>query len=454
MGSIIAEFSQFLVGLDSREIPEDIMALAKERVLDSAGAIAAGMQEWTLRDRFFGACREMGADPGGGGSAGAAAMLYGTLGAAAELDDGHRNAGAHAGAVALAAVLSVCAEARCSGREALAAIVLCYEIIYRLAVHTGGLIKKGFHPTSALGSIGAAAAAARLYRLSEEQTADALGLAAMFASGMMEVVHASPDAKGVLVGKAVMNGVQAAQMAKWGIPGPHSALEGKAGLFQLFAPDTDQAALTQGLGQSYCIGDTYTKLYPACRHTHAAIEAAAELVRRHGIRPEDIANIEVGTYQVACDLTGVTRSPRDTGEAKFSMAYCVAVGIREGAVGLMHLKEPYLSDPELLSLCEKVSVAVDPAMQAQYPDRRGARVGIALSGGQTVEETCYELKGSPEKPVSWDEIVDKVKANGTPALTTEQCEGLATAAAALEEGDNLTTTMKILHDAVFNNGNK
>lgn len=50
--------------------------------------------------------------------------------------------------------------------------------------------------------------------------------------------------------------------------------------------------VTKDLGKEFLIKDTYTKLYPACRHSHAAIESTIQLVNKKGIKPEDIKKMK------------------------------------------------------------------------------------------------------------------------------------------------------------------
>jgi len=372
-------------------------------------------------------------------------MINATFAHAVELDDGHKNAGCHAGAVVVPTALTMGQLLGSSGKEVLTAVALGYEVAYRIASHVNPKqINKGFHPSSNCGAYGAMAVAGKLMGLSAEQIANGLGQAGMLASGTMEATRSGQRSKCVQVGNAAYNGILAAELAKTGMEGCLSALEGKDGLFHTQSEDVDVEDVCRGLGEVYTIADTYNKMYPSCRHAQPGIEAVLDLAADHGIRPEEVEKIWIGTHQVAYDLTGIIKAPANSGEAKFSLAYGSAVALYDHSFGVSHLEADRYTAPHYLALAEKVTCEVDPGVQSLFPKQRGARVRITLKDGAEYEKELYDLKGSPNNPVGWPELEAKFVANAKAAMPEEQVRDLLSRLAAFEELDSVQTVMEFL----------
>lgn len=443
-------FAGFIAETHFKDLPGQVVCQAKERVMDTLGAALAGSRNWEYAEKLKEACRQLGSGPcgviGGGDrvySPAHAAMISAAFAHAVELDDGHRNAGCHAGAVVVPTAMVLGQALGRSGKEVVTAVALGYEVVYRIASHVNPeQISKGFHPSSNCGAFGAAAVAGKLMGLDGEQLANALGQAGMLASGTMEATKSGQRSKCVQVGNAAYNGVLAALLARTGMEGCLSALEGPSGLFATQSEGVDAEDVCRGLGEVWSIGDTYNKLYPCCRHAQPGIEAAMDLSAEHHIRPEDVERVWIGTHQVAYDLTGSIKAPKNAGEAKFSLAYGTAVALREHCFGVAHLTEPSFTDAGTLALARRVSVTVDPDVQAVYPRKRGAKVKITLKDGTVYEKELYDLKGSPNYPVGWGELSAKFIANAGAALGGGTASHLLEDLARLEELDSLDPIME------------
>lgn len=444
------QFARFIADTCFDDLPEQVVYQAKERIMDALGAALAGSRNWEYSEKLKEACKSLGSGCcgviGGGErvySPAHGAMISATFAHAVELDDGHRNAGCHAGAVVVPTAMVLGQAMGKTGKEVITAVALGYEVIYRIASHVNPKqINKGFHPSSNCGAYGAAAVAGKLMGLDGEQLANALGQAGMLASGTMEATKSGQRSKCVQVGNAAYNGVLAALLAQTGMEGCLSALEGPNGLFATQSEDVDMEDVCRGLGRVWSIGDTYNKLYPSCRHAQPGIEAAMDLSAEHHIRPEEVEQVWIGTHQVAYDLTGAIKAPKNAGEAKFSLAYGTAVALREHCFGVVHLTEPSYTDAGTLALAQRVSVAVDPDVQAIYPRKRGARVKITLKDGMVYEKELYDLKGSPNNPVGWGELSVKFAANAGAMLDSETVSFLLEELARLEELDSVAPIME------------
>lgn len=425
------KFAAFIAGTKYDDLPEQVVMLAKERIMDTLGAAIAGSVNWEYASQLREACRNL-----GGGSCGViggeqcypaahAAMINATYAHSVELDDGHKNAGCHAGAVVVPAALTMAQALGKSGKELITAVAIGYEVTYRIASHVNpAQINKGFHPSSNCGAYGAAAVAGKLMGLNEEQLANALGQAGMLASGTMEATKSGQRAKCVQVGNAAYNGILAAYLAETGMEGCLTALEGPNGLFATQSENVDVEDVCRDLGRVYTIGDTYNKMYPSCRHAQPGIEAALDLGVEHGIDPDDVAAIHIGTHKVAYELTGIIKEPKNSGEAKFSLAYGSAVALREHGFGVANLMEKSYTDPETLQLADKVTCEIDPSVQAVFPKKRGAKVSIELKDGTAYEKELYDLKGSPSNPVSTAELERKFMSNARAAMEETRAQEL------------------------------
>lgn len=445
------KFAAFIAETNYDDLPEQVVMLAKERIMDTLGAAIAGSVNWEYAAQLREACKKLGSGECSviGGEkcypAAHAAMINATYAHSVELDDGHKNAGCHAGAVVVPTALTMAQALGKSGKELITAVAIGYEVTYRIASHVNpAQINKGFHPSSNCGAYGAAAVAGKLMGLSEEQLANALGQAGMLASGTMEATKSGQRAKCVQVGNAAYNGILAACLAQTGMEGCLTALEGPNGLFATQSENVDVEDVCRDLGKVYTIGDTYNKMYPSCRHAQPGIEAALDLGVEHRIDPADVAAVHIGTHKVAYELTGIIKEPKNSGEAKFSLAYGSAVALRRHRFGVADLMERSYTDPETLRLADKVTCEIDPDVQAVFPKKRGAKVRIELKDGTVYEKELYDLKGSPGNPVSIGELERKFMSSAgaaMPEIRAQQLLELLRDVEALDSVDGLVSLL-------------
>lgn len=445
--------AKFIASTEYSSLPEEVRRIAEERLMDTAGAMLAGCSDWVYTEELLRAMDHLGrgsiAVVGQRSAhrypAARAAMINAAFAHAIELDDGHKNAGIHAGAAAVSTALALGEETGADGKAVLTAIVIGYEIAYRLAAaQSPDLIRRGFHPSAVCDTLGAMAAAGKLLGLTEKQLAAGLGMAALQAAGLMEATVSGQQSKCIMVGNAVFAGIGCAYTAREGIEGCLSALEGKSGLFKAMSRESAKDGILEGLGSTYLIGDTYSKLYPTCRHAQPAIEAVLNLMEKQAMGPAAIEEVEVGTHRVAYDLTGRIKIPRTAGEAKFSIPYGVAAAILDKTVSVSHLKEKAYRDPKYLAVANKVKVFVDPAVDALYPKKRGARVLIRLKDGRELQEECYDLKGSPQNPIDLKELTKKFTDIGQSLLPPETVSAILTRCGAFEKEKDIASFTELL----------
>lgn len=446
------KFAEFTYDIKYEDLPEAVTVLAKERILDSIGAVLAGAKNWVYREAFLKACTEMETGDIAAFTTGEqkfsvcrAAMINAAFGHAVELDDGHAFAGAHAGTVVIPVALALARKKKADGRKIIEASVAGYEIVYHIAVAMAPhQIDKGFHPTSNDDTIGAAAVAGKIMGLSKGQLVDAFGMAGLYASGLMEATISGQLSKCIMVGNAASGGMNAAFYAKNGIGGTISVFEGKSGFFNVKSREVDVGKISAQLGIRYLIMDTYSKMYPTCRHAQPAIEGALNLLEKHKFEPEDVKGIWVGTHEVAYNLTGKIKKPLNSGEAKFSIAYGIAAAIWEHGFGIGNLRPESTKNPRYLTLADKVVTEIDPEVQAEYPTRRGAKIRITLKSGEVLSEQVYDLKGSPGNPVGFEDIKAKFISNVKDFIPEEERNRIIHFVMNLETMDDISPLLDIL----------
>lgn len=445
------QFAKFVYETDYDAFPEDVIQEAKERILDTLGAAFAGAKLWEYTEEYLRACRLMGRGDSGvlfhekkEFSVPQAAMINSAFAHVIELDDGHKNAGVHCGAAVVMTALTLGNALGSSGKEILTAVILGYDLVYRLAANMAPYqIQKGFHPSGNDDTIGVMAVAGKLLKLNEEQLANGFGMAALYSAGLMETTVNGQQSKCIQVGNAAWNGLAAAYYAKENIVGTVSAFEGKSGFFHAKSSDVDIEKVCEDLGKKFVIRDTYNKLYPTCRHSQPAIESVIMLCEENKINYHDVKEVHVGTYQVAYDLTGTIKRPKNAGDAKFSTPYGAAVALREKSFGIRHLEEQYIFDEELVELAQKVTVEVDDSVQALYPKRRGAKVQITLNNGEKFETECFDLKGSPANPIGWPELLTKFTENAIGSFKKETVDQMAAVISGLEKEEMIGILMEL-----------
>ncbi|WP_337995423.1 MmgE/PrpD family protein [Oleispirillum naphthae] len=375
-----------------------------------------------------------------------AALLNGAASHALDMDDLHNASIIHLGTVVAPAALAVAERDRLSGRELIAAIVAGYEAGARVgeAVNPGSYFF--WHTTGTAGTFGAAAAAARLLKLDAAATVSCFGSAGTQAAGLWEFLIDGAMSKSLHAGKAAMNGILAADLAKAGFTAARQILEGEKGFCRAMTAEPDLAKLTEGLGERYEIDENGFKAYTCCRHCHAAINAAQILRIEEEISPADVAAITVKTNRVAAALVD-NPAPKTAYGHKFSLQYCTAAAVTHGRVGLAEFSEAAVAEPETRRLMAATQVVVDAALDAEYardPKKWSAEVAIETRGGKRFSRFVPYPKGDPQNPLSYAETEEKFRGVATPVLGGERTARLLAVCAGLERVPDIAAAFAFL----------
>lgn len=454
MPSASESLADFALALDFEALPAAVVGKVTLHTLDLLGvalaASATGFGDAVVRA----ACRLGGSGAGTvfGRSetlpAAWAALANGTLAHGLDFDDTHATAVVHVSATVVPAVFAAAEESGADGPRVVAALAAGMEASIRIGlVAPGAFHDRGFHPTGICGAYAATLAAGRLYGLTAEQLADALGLAGSMASGTFEFLADGAWSKRLHAGWAAHAGLVAARLGAEGFCGPRATFEGRFGLFatHLDPGSRDIGRLTAGLGRQWHLLDLALKPYPCCHMTHAFIDAAAR-ARADGIRADDVAAIDCLIHPrempVVCDPPEAKRAPRTEYDAKFSLPYCVATMLVRGEADLDAFSDAAVRDPAVLALAARVSAHPDP--ESDYPRHFPGILRLTLHDGRVVEYREPLNRGCPERPLGEAEVEAKFARNAARALPPERTRRVAAIVADLARQRDLGPLLSAL----------
>jgi 2-methylcitrate dehydratase PrpD len=341
-----------------------------------------------------------------------AAFVNGAFAHACDLDDTHVGSMHHAGASVLPAALAIAERENADGRALLEAAICGYEASLRIGLAVQpSMFRRGFMATPTCGTLGAALAAGKLLRFSADDLAGALGGACTYAGGLAQFYHSGSVIKRVNAGKAAECGVISALLAQDGVTGPRDILEGKqAGFFRAFSDQPKPERVTDDLGTGYRLLEVSTKVHAGAGRLQATNDAGLALAAEHKLTPESIADAEVGIPKVIEGML-TKNDPHDVQSAQlsvpFSLAMCLSLGAARGpAAGLMPADyDRALADPAVKSLSLRVRCVVDPEIEAKTTTEEvPSRVTLTLTDGRKLEARVDHPRGSPHRPMAWDEI--------------------------------------------------
>jgi 2-methylcitrate dehydratase PrpD len=441
--SLSYEIAKMVSTTRYEDLPEEVVQFTKYCILDWLGSALAGEDQipvQMIRDLV----KEMGGDPqasligGGKSSVLHAALLNGAASHVVELDDIHKASIIHAATVVIPAALAVAEWKHKSGKDLIVAVVIGYEICYRIGEAVSPSHYYYWHNTATCGTFGAAAAAVHLLDLTEEQIVHALGSAGTQAAGLWEFIENGSMSKHLHPGKAAMNGVISALLAEKGFTGATQILEGKRGFFQAMSEQFDVSRITEGLGEQFKIIENSFKIHSSCRHTHPAIDLILDIQKEMALSIDEVDIIHVKAYQVALTITD-NSNPNTVYEAKFSLQFCTALAFVKQSAGLSDFNEQSIQDSTIAELMGKVEVSVDPEVNAAYPEKWGTVVEVILKNGDRIQRKTDYPKGDPELPVT-EELIHKFR-QITEDRPLEQVEQYISRIMNLEQLKDVTTLL-------------
>ena len=335
-----------------------------------------------------------------------AVFLNGLNAHALDFDDGTNSGIIHLGAPIFSLLLPLAQREEINLEDMLRAAIIGYEASYTMAVSIQPRHKAlGFHATGTCGMLGATLAASYMLGFSDIERYQAFATACVSASGMLKVLDDGSELKPYNVAKTALLSLTSLQLAKAGFKGHPDPLGGYRGFLKMMSGDENTVIKPTLLNGTYAIMKSYTKPYASCRYTHPAVEAAIHLRNLYCIKPDDVENINILTYDLAVsghDHTDIQSSY----SAKMSIPYSTAVAIKYGKAGLYEFSDAVMESKMIQNLTRKVEVKADNVLSTIFPDKQSAIVKITSKNGIYSERVDFP-KGEPENPLLEEEFFER-----------------------------------------------
>ena len=414
---ITRSLSQWIASARFDDLPREAADRAKEYILDTFAVTVAGadsepsqiVARHLARQPSSPVAVGIGRDIALGSDS--AALLNGVSAHALDFDDQSYSLPGHPSAVVLPAVFAVAEEVGASGRDLLLAYVVGVETACKLGASLNPHhFQQGWHATASIGVFGAAAGCAVLWRLSADEVANALGLAAVRSGGLR--ANNGTMAKAYHVGQAAQAGVVSVSLTRAGLGASREVLEGSDGYIAAYNQGEFNPDPVRRLGAPFDVVSPgiMIKRYPACSGIAAALDALFGLLVGSGLCAEDIATID-------CLLTPLAhrsmpyRIPRTPLEGKFSAPFLLAAAAVTGAVGVSTFSEQVLADSRVCDLMERVTTTSDRASGwAPADGPEGATVTLRTKDGREYRRQCRLAVGTPEIPLAAGDLHGKFRA--------------------------------------------
>lgn len=454
---IVHHFAELASGLRYEDLPDAAREAAKKSILDTFGVIlAASGMEPAVRG-VIDVVKESAGTPqasilGFGGRAPAmmAALANGALAHCLDYDD-QTPWGQHAASSIIPTVLAL-AERKggVTGKDMIAAVAAGQDIFARLRCNVGW--KKDWNLSTVIGVFAATAAAGRVMGFSAKQTANALGIASMQCSGIMEMVCGTgSDLRGLYAGFSAKGAVLATLMAEKGVPGIDRLFEGDYGFFNTYFDGRyDREKILADLGVDYKGSVTLYKRWPSVGTAHSHMKAIIDIVSENDLAPDDIAEIRlfVGDYHaLMCEPLEVRRAPATLADAKFSLPFLVAVAAVRRGMSVSDFTESGLRDTAVLATANKISLIADASLDWKLELPLG-RIEVVAADGRRWEKFGTAIPGNADNPMTWADLCSKfaecasVAVNPLSPNTIEKVQRLVQT---LEGVEDVAELMRTLH---------
>lgn len=418
------QITKFVAGTRTRKLPPEIVDAAKQALLDYTGcAIGAARQNVAI------ATKKTAEEWGGAGKAqiflggttapALAALVNGAMAHAMDYDDTHPGGAGHPSGPIWSSALALAGHHDIAEKDTLSAFVTGFEVMARLG--GGGppgvgrsLQRRGLHPTSIFGRTGAAATASAMLGHDEQKIAYALGIAATTAGGL--VGSFGTDSKPFHAGKAAMDGILAAQLAGNGFVSATHLYELEKGLLDAFIQDRQVEVPPLDFEETWWLLTNGFKPFACCRATQPSTQTARKLAER--VAGKKITKVKARVHPNAL-VTAGKLSPRTPLEGKFSVPFCISMGLRGYRAVYTDFTEATMRDASVMELVPLVELE---AVQGQAP--HSAYLDVYLEGGEVLKEKTDIVMGHPDNPMGWDDLLTKFQGLVEPMLGKAKTEKL------------------------------
>ena len=417
MDAIVERLVTYISETDYNSLPKEVIGETKKFILDTIGVGLAGAREpgckevvdlvkkWSPNNTgstiiYY---RDKVSPP-------EAAFANSVVMHALDFDDTLDSSAIHAHVSSIPAALAIAEnKGKVSGKEFITAVTLGVDITCRIA--SAILTPLSWIRTATCGSFGAAAAAAKILNGGEKEIVHTFGIVYSQTAGNAQCLIDGGLVKRMQPGFSARSAVLSAALASQGVTGATNVFMGEYGFFKLYERGkVKEEKVVENLGDHFGVMDLSIKPYPCCRMTHASIDAALELYTSHQIDVEGIAEVVVYVSKMVSDMVGgpFTIRANPQVDAQFSIPYTVAVALKKGKVFLNDfITDTVRKDSSLLELSKKIRVLIDSELSPN--DISYANMVIRMLQGESISFKVNTLKGSPQRPMTFNECADKFK---------------------------------------------
>lgn len=373
-----------------------------------------------------------------------AALVNSTMAHAMDFDDTHTGGAGHASGPCWSTALAVAQELGADEKTTFEAFLTGFEVMAKLG--SGGppgvgrsLQRRGLHPTSVFGRVGAAAATSVLMGLDRQQISYALGAAATTSGGLLGSfgTHSKPFHSG----KTAMDGILAAQLARDGFVSATQLYELEKGLLDAFIQDREVEVPPLDFEDKWEILDNAFKPFASCRATHPSTQAARSLAEQLGNRK--VSRVHAQVHPNAVVTAGKT-APRTPLEGKFSVPYCISLALSGYPVQAPDFSEGPFRNPRVQAILP--TVELEPVSD-QMP--WVAHLDVFLEDGATLHADTDIVMGHPDNPMSWDDLKSKFMGLVVPVTGATRADELYAAARAFLSPGGLPKLMALLEPNTY-----
>ena len=405
------------VAQDGQKIPDDVVSMLHRVTLDAYGLmLSARNTDYinALVQAKLDSGQSTAFGHGNGFTMQDAVLINGTAVHGEDFDDTFEGTPVHISAVIVPTILAIAEQTDLSKDRFVQAMAHGSELICRLAlVAPTAIHRQGFHPTAILGAFGASLTASIAYGLTHKQTTSAFGIVGSMASGIIEYLAEGTWTKRMHPGWAAGAGLKSAAMAKAGFIGPSTVFEGVHGLFKAFASDKidqDFSHLKE-FGEQWICKHIAFKPYACGTMTQPFVDCAIQAAEQLNV--DDIKEVHAlvgeGTVHRLWEPLEEKQNPSTPYSAKFSVPYCIALGILDRQAGLMGFTDKQLKRSDIHNLASKISYSVNPS--DPYPNEYVGWIDITTKDGKrhSFKQKC--LRGGRQEPMSQQDLEVKFASN-------------------------------------------
>lgn len=439
---IMKSLSGYMAEAAQNPLPEAVLEQTKLHILDTLAAMVSGstLLPGKAAMAFAKSC--------GGGEKVAtvvasnmaigpidAALVNGELAHSDETDDSHAPSHTHPGAPTVAATLAAGEQFGIDGTRFVRAVALGYDVGTRVAMTLGlDFWTKGHKSTHSVGgNFGASAASGCCAGFDAQRMRWLLDYASQQSSGIAawqrDTQHIE---KGfAFAGMPARNGVTAALLVADGWTGIDDILSGPDNFFEAYAPGVDTTKLVDSLGSRFEVMRTSIKKWTVGSPIQAPLDALWALMQKHRFKADDVRTIIVRVASSQAAIVNNREMP------DICLQHMIAVMLMDGTVSFASAHDfARMQDQRVLRERAKVTLVPDAELEKLMPLRE-ATVDVMLNDGQQFSLHVNAVRGTPDNPMTRDEVVNKCRDLIAPVLGGQQCNVLTQAVLTLEKQDSV-----------------